>query len=402
MRVGLIVLFVFVVLGALLGTLIVRDPGYVLIAYDDMAWETSLWFALAVFVLLYLTVRLIFAIASRVTGGFGGLAHWAVERKRRAARKKTAQGLLLWAEGDWRESSKLLAEAAPAVEFPLVNYLHAARAAAELGDDQARDEMLNLAEESTPGSSFAVGLTQAELLAEQGRYEQSLARLLNLRGTASKHPMVHRLLLRCYEALGDWEALLENFPDAQACNALPQDELDALLDRAWRAHLAQAPDAQAWKNLPKALKKRPDVVAIYAAALAGNDGADQAEEIVRTALKNDWSEDLVVLYGQIAASKPNEQLVTAEQWLRKHPNDASLLLTLGRLSMWSESWAKAREYFETSLRLKKSPDVYGELGRLCISMGEVERGGEYMLSARPDLPELPLPSARGVVENVAG
>lgn len=402
MKVGLIALLAVVLLGGLLGTLIVQDPGYVLIAYGDKAWETSLWFALAMFILLYVLVRVLFFAASRVTGGFGGLAQWARERKARAARKKTAQGLLLWAEGDWRESSRLLADAAPAVEFPLVNYLHAARAADALGDEARRDEMLAAAEESTPGSRFAVGLTHAELLCGQGHYEQALARLLKLRGEASRHPLVLRLLTQCYEALGDWEALLELLPDVQVSSALDEQAFDRLLERAWTAHLAAAPAEEAWKNLPKHLKKRADVVAVYARALMQDDQGARAEVVLRQALKSDWSDALVVLYGEIDGGAPREQLAHAEQWLRKHPNDAALLLALGRLSMRCESWPKAREYFETSLRLRQSADVYGELGRLCIRMGDVERGGEYMLKARPDLPELPLPSTRGVVEDVAG
>ena len=393
MKVALIMLLLFAVLGAVLGTLIVRDPGYVLLAYGDHAWETSLWFALAVFLLLYLVVRGLFYLASRLTGGFGGLARWASERKLKAARKKTAQGLLLWAEGDWQGSRQLLADAAPSVDFPLVNYLHAARAANALGDDKGRDEMLLLAEDSTPGSRFAVGLTQAELLVERGQFEQSLARLLKLRGEARNHPLVHRLLVRCYEALGDWEALLEELPDAKSSRALEEAEYDRVVALAWPEHLASAPPETAWKNLPKVLKQRPDVVGIYACALVQSEQADAAESVVRGALKSDWHEDLVTLYGTVPASDHAAQLVTAERWLRKHPNDAALLLTLGRLAMRSQAWPKAREYFETSLRLRKSPEIYGELGRLCLAMGDVQRGSEYLLNAQSELPELPLPES---------
>ena len=403
MKFVLIALLGFVLIGGLLGTLIVQDPGYVLIAYADKAWETSLWFALAVFVLLYVLVRALFAIASRVTGGFGGLARWARERKARTARKKTAQGLLLWAEGDWRESRRLLADAAPDVEFPLVNYLHAARAANALGEDQARDEMLGAAEESTPGSRFAVGLTQAELLHDRGAYQQSLARLLTLRGEAGKHPLVHRLLLRCYEALHDWEALLEAVPEAEAAAALPEAELDALLEKAWREHLGAAPSEEAWKNLAKPLRRRADLAAIYARALVEADEHDRAEEVVRQAVKAEWNTELVALYGEIGGSRAREQLATAEQWLKKHPDEPALLLTLGRLAMRMENWAGAREYFESCLRLEKSPAVYGELGRLCTSLGDLQRGSEYLLQSNGDLPDLPLPgTSREEVENVAG
>ena len=43
-------LLVAIVLGGLVGTLLVRDPGYVLIAYADTALETSLWVAVLLLV----------------------------------------------------------------------------------------------------------------------------------------------------------------------------------------------------------------------------------------------------------------------------------------------------------------------------------------------------------------
>ena len=83
--------------------------------------------------------------------------------------------------------------------------------------------------------------------------------------------------------------------------------------------------------------------------------------------------------------------MAAEGWLKERPNDPRLLLTLGRISLMNEAWSKAREYFETSLRLARSREVYGELGRLCVALGESERGGEYLARATVDLPSLPLP-----------
>ena len=77
--------------------------------------------------------------------------------------------------------------------------------------------------------------------------------------------------------------------------------------------------------------------------------------------------------------------------MKERPNDPQLLLTLGRISLMNGEWAKAREYFETSLRLQRSAQVYGELGRLCVALGDSARGGEYLVQATEGLPALPLP-----------
>ena len=65
MKLGLLLAVVAVVLGGLIGTLVVRDPGYVLLSYGDMAFETSLWFSLVLLVLAYLLLRLLFWLFSR-------------------------------------------------------------------------------------------------------------------------------------------------------------------------------------------------------------------------------------------------------------------------------------------------------------------------------------------------
>ncbi len=74
MKLGLLLVVVAVVLGGLIGTLVVRDPGYILVSYADMAVETSLWFGLLVLLALYLLIRSFMFIFSRslsTTNRFG-------------------------------------------------------------------------------------------------------------------------------------------------------------------------------------------------------------------------------------------------------------------------------------------------------------------------------------------
>ncbi|MNG33182.1 hypothetical protein D3C84_1193740 [compost metagenome] len=67
---------------------------------------------------------------------------------------------------------------------------------------------------------------------------------------------------------------------------------------------------------------------------------------------------------------------TAESWLKPRPDDAQLLLTLGRLCLNNKLWGKAREYLEASLRSQRSAETCAELARLLAHMGEVERSNQ--------------------------
>lgn len=393
MKLGLLLVAVAVVLGGLVGTLVVRDPGYVLISYGDMAVETSLWFALIVLAVLYLSVRLILWILARSGQSTGRFGSWLKTRKIRQARQQTVQGLLLMAEGQWSDARKILVASAREVGTPLINYLSAARAAHEMGDAAGRDELLRRAHESTPGSRFAVGLTQAELQMDGGQWEQSLATLLQLKSNAPKHPQVLSMLCQAYRQLADWQALIELLPEVKKRRIYDDQTFDALQRDAWTERLKQAgaDAATVWERLPKELKRQNDLVAAYASALMSGGAAETAEAALRGALQQGWSDDLVALYGQIVGPDPSRQMLTAESWLKERPNDAKLLLALGRISLMNGEWAKAREYFEASLRLQRSSEVYGELGRLCVALGDSDRGGEYLVQATEGLPALPQP-----------
>ena len=382
-----VILLAALLIGGVVGALVARDPGYVLIAYADMSIETSLWFGLFALLLMYMLLRVASYLWSRFVLSGSGLAQWNRERRAQAARKQTTQGLLLSAEGRWSEGRKLLVAGARDARMPLVNYLHGARAAQELGDYDGRDELLSRAGEETPGSKVAVTLTRVAFQLDAGQREQALAALLELQRETPRNPAVLAMLQRCYVTLGDWQAILELAPDLRRQKALPEEELDATLRRACLARLAQLaePDAAGqfeavWNLLPKTLQHDPELVVAAARARSVQGRPQDAEQLLRDALKRAWDDRLVDCYGLIDADAA-AQLGNAEGWLKDRPDSAPLLLALGRLTGRNEQWDKAREYLEASLRSNPGTDVYAALGHLCVKLGDAQRGAEYLARA---------------------
>ena len=129
-------------------------------------------------------------------------------------------------------------------------------------------------------------------------------------------------------------------------------------------------------------------------------GADaKAEEALRQALKREYNSHLARLYGLVRGSDPAKQLQTAEGWLKHHPEDPSLLLTLGRLCLQSSLWGKARDYLESSLRFQRNPETCAELARLLAQLGETERSNQLFQEGLGLLDERllarPLPALAG-------
>ena len=409
----LLIILVALLIGTGLSLGLAYDLGYIRISLGNYLVETNFWVGLGLFVVLIVLSIFLFNTLRRVRQSSGLVTGWISRGNERRARRRTTEGLLSLAEGDWPRARKLLSRSADKADTPLINYLAAAQAAFETDDHEGADELLRKAFESTPGSSMAVGLTQAQQQLAGNRLEQALATLLRLRKESPHHPFVLKLLKNAYVRLEDWRELAKLIPELRKRSVLAEAELSDLERLAWHNLLEDAagdcerqrgdqPDAslasltRVWDELPKSLRRDDQIARDYAQLLARLGDEAQAETLIRKILQNNWSDELVNLYGRIKGKEPEEQLLLAEQWLKDRPNNPELLLALGRLSLRNELWGKAREYFHTSLKLRRSRETLAELSRLNASMGHEESSLKLMmqgLEAENGLPELPMPRA---------
>lgn len=388
-----------------LSLLVLRDPGYVLISYDQTSIEANLWAALTAVVLLlalgYFLVRSVLQI--RYSGR--SLQHWLQGRDARRSEALLTTGLIEYFEGKWKRSLKTFSKDAERSPTPLLNYLLAARASEALGETEQSAQYLQKAEAATPDAKIAIGLTQAEIELNNKQLEQCLATLTRLRELAPEHPQTLRMLIDVNQQLQDWRALEPLLPQARRQKVLSGDSLQRLEFAVYKGLLNEparkgeanlAAITAQWSATPKTLKRDPELVGIYARALAAGDDHAQAEKILRNHLENSWDADLVRLYGKVSGDDAHKQLIVAERWLRERPNDADLLLTLGRLSLMNELWGKAREYFSASIRISPDAEAYAELGRLLANLGESQQSydsfHEGLMLSTNGLPTLPQPA----------
>ncbi|HHK2247217.1 TPA: heme biosynthesis HemY N-terminal domain-containing protein [Pseudomonas aeruginosa] len=387
-RIYLLVLAV-VLVATLVGLAISEQAGYVLIAYKSFRYESSLWSFLALLAVVWLLVVLV-RLVLRLLGSSGRVVNpWSRYNRRRRVQMAEHSGLRDLGEGNWPQALRHLRRAAEMGERPLMHYLGAARAANELERYDEADDLLNRAREREPDAQLLVGLTRAQLLINRGDYPQARNTLEELHGLQPQHRTVLRLMQQLYVTQHDWQALCVLLPELRKERVLKDSELRDLARRAWVASLQEAgerglnegetalqPLTQRWQNVPSALRADPAIVAGYAAQLLRLGAEEEAEEVLRHALKQGFDATLVQLYGQVRGRDPGKQLQAAEGWLKEHPNDPGLLLTLGRLCLINKLWGKAREYLEASLSFQRSAETCAELGRLLAQLGEVERSNQ--------------------------
>lgn len=360
------------------GLALASDPGLVRIFHGGDVIEMTL----AVFALLcvgsLLTLWLIVTLVVWLWELPSRLRERLARRRQLRARRALTQGLIEISEGRWREGERRLVRHAGDSEVPLINYLSAARAAQLLDADERRDSYLKAAYESTPQATVAVLLTQAELQLAHGQVELALATLRRLQDQSPGHAYGLKLLAKVYERLGDWRDLEELIPRLRKTDVVKPEELERIEVRALQeAFLRSSGEGTAeldavWRNIPRRLRKRRDIVLAYAAALLRNNAGDRAEAVLRDALKSEWDDALVLLYGEVRSSQPEKQLGRVESWLKEHGDSAALLYAAGHLCAVNKLWGKARSYLETSARMEPRAQTYRRLGQLLQELGQPE------------------------------
>jgi HemY protein len=245
-----------------------------------------------------------------------------------------------------------------------VNYLAAAQAAQEQGRMTQRDDYLNAAFKAAPKERLAIGLIKARLHQSAGQYEQAEATLLDIQDIGHKNAQYTAMLLQIYQHTGQWGKANDLLGAARKQSALPNDVLDDIADQAYLSTLADADDVGAeWNLLPRNQRKRVDNILLYAADLISNDDDAAAEKLIRATLKNQWSEELVRLYGTLGTDKPAKLLRIVEGWLMARPESAELNLAAGQFSLQQNDLEKAKEYLQRAIELGQLPKAYSLLGQ---------------------------------------
>lgn len=375
------VIFFFLVLfvSVVAGVNIAKDPGYIMLNYQQWSMEMPIWFAalsvIVGFAVIYILLRSLSFIASLGDR----IRRWRDRSKEKHAHSLTTKGLISFTEGNWTQAEKLLTKAVNIGENPLINYLAAARSAQEQGELERRDRYLRKAQRAMPSAKMAVELSQAQLQIYSGQFEQALATLRHLQTLAPKHPYVLKLLQRVYVQIGDWEGLLPILPQLKKRKVLDISEFKELervsyqgvMETAARLHdLAFLKNL--WDGFPKEIRKQAAHVACYARALLQHHGDEDAEYWVHHTLKKQWDDELVRIYGLIKTDKTAKQLSKAEHWLKSEPHNPYLLLTLGRLCIQNQLWGKARTYLENSIAYYPMPETYKVLAGLFDQLGDHE------------------------------
>jgi HemY protein len=363
-------------IGAAVATVLMQDPGYVALRFAGFLIEMSAVTFILVLIAAYALVRL----SIRLIRARKLWKEQQAARRQERARRSLSLGILELAEGNWEAAENTLTRYAREAEIPAAHFLSAARAADLQGAERRRDEWLDKAIEFEPTNRAPALIMQAEAHLKHKRFAAAQTTLELLEANDQMNARGLLLLARVYRQTGDWRKLQElepklrktrGIPAALADETVEQIHLDRLKAAGARQDFAEL--SAAWKDLPKSLVPRSDLIATYARGCMACGRHDDAEAELHAALDRQWDENLVLLYGELEPEDPLATLERAERWLTNHREDAGLLLTCARLSARAELYGKARSYLETSISIRPRVEAYQLLADFMEQTGDRER-----------------------------
>lgn len=338
------------------------DPGEVRLRFAGWRIETSFVFGVIAALLLWAILSLIFRAV-----------FWPGRALRRRAlqrgHERIADGLIAAAEGRHAQAAKSLERAAHVQALQAPALLERARSAHRRGDAEQASAALDEAAALAPQAALAL---RARFLLDDDQNADALALLKEAMAKAPLPPAALRSLIEAAGRSGDSATALAALSAYTKTHALADADFTELETDTLAAALTNAPRADAlagiWSGLSRAQRQREPLVIAYARRTAALGQPLPAMGEIESALRRDWSENLVRAYAELGPSDVAARLRQAEGWIAAQPNSAGLMLTLGRLCNQSELWGKAREYLGRGLAIAPDAQLWEALGDACVGL----------------------------------
>jgi HemY protein len=391
---GLIWVLIIAALAAALSIAMRGNGGYALFVLHPWRAEISLNFlavlVVVAFALAYFLVRAVWhtlRLPSQVR---------AFRRRRRAeaGHAATLGAVQALFEGRFVRAEKLASKAIELGAAPGLAGLLGARAAQRLRDFGRRDQWLERSRQGDGEWHVAQLMTQAELLLDERRFDEARSVLQELRAGGPKHTAALFLMLRAEQGMSNWEEVLRIAGTLEKHDAMPPEALDSVRVSAHIALLTRTPlDREGlvrqWESTPRADRLRPRIAATAARAFMRLGDCRKAHRIIEDALDRGWDGALALLYGECVDGDALDRLERAEKWLRDHPGEAELLLTLGRLCVQRELWGKAQSYLEASLATRPTQAAHIALAKLYEGIGRPAEAARHFRASADLAQRLP-------------
>jgi HemY protein len=333
------------------------NPGNVVFFYPPHRIDLSLNLFVVLAVLLFLLVYGLVRAVRATMAMPKQVAAYRYRKREREANRGLREALKALFEGRFGHAEKAAMRAAELPENAGLAALIGARAAHRMREPARRDAWLAGTVHDTNLKTARL-MTVTELLVDEHRPEAALEAVAELNASGQRHIHALQWAMKANQQARNWPEVLRLVRTLDKRNALHPALSARLREMAYKALLSEGgldPESirRVWADVPAADRLQPAIAARAAAAFNARGLHDEARVIVEDALRAGWDERVVRAYRDAAGPEGSPTLLAqiekCEAWLRTHPNDAELALTLGSLCLRQKLWGKAQRYLESAL-----------------------------------------------------
>jgi HemY protein len=361
------------------------NDGYALFVLPPWRMEISLNLLLvalvAGFVLLYLVLR---AVVNTLTLP-GKVQAFRARRAREKAAGALADAMRMMHEGRYGHALKSAEAAYEGGYQQGLAALTAQRAAHVLRDEERETHWRERATWHDAETYAARLMTTAELAVDGRDFDAAHRALGQLATSEGRHIAALRLSLRAEQGMGNWPEVLRLTRQLEKYKGLSAEQAAPLRARAYREIISQiAEPAQLvryWNAMPEADRLDARLAMQAARTLASTGGCAEAAVLIEDFLDERWDSSVAALYADCEGGDTLARIAHAEKWLRQHPRDEQLLLSLGRLCVRQKLWGKAQSYFEASLAILPTRGAHVEFARLLDDLGRAGEADRHFRAA---------------------
>ena len=325
---------------------------------------------LTAFFVFYVLVRFILSI-------FG----YSKKHRHKKTDEMLLSGLKAYFEGDFikaQKNSAIALDLADSSTAKAISAVIAARSAQKLGDTTARDQYINNAISAAPDEKSLCLTAKAEFQLNQGQYREALSSLQLLYSEGGLQSSTALMLeLQAQQQAGNWDAVIELAEILEKRTSTNKAEIRQLRHAAQIENIkAKASDTQAlnqyWQHISPMEKMDSKLCVAATRAYIALSNCTMANQIIEQNLPYSWDDELIELYSACLGDHVSRQIECAEVWLKAQPNNAQLLLTLGKLCTYCELWGKAQNYLEASVSVVPGQKAHFALAQLHEKLGKHE------------------------------
>lgn len=371
--------------GALAGATLLQDPGYVMVRAGDLVFESSIAAAVLALLLVSTAAFSLSFVARRALQSLGMLGKWRVARQQSRTIGSWRRAALAAAAGDWRTAAQALDGISIEPNRQLDRALLTARHFVQSDDPESLTALVDQISAEHPHLLAELQVSIARWQIEAGAVTDAFDRLSNL------PPSTQWAGLYAWScvSLHRWKVLAAHWQQVEKYGVLKSEVFrpQMAMLRAGKAmadSVVGHPSGKTnWqvglKGLPKRWRTDSNTLDLWATFLVQAGDEVQARELVLHVLATSWLQTLIRRLGLLCTTKPLAPVVEqAMALLKKHPEDAELLLALARLLRADNQPNEARRHLMAAgncLQIGPRPSeeteelrqlIAGELGQLAL------------------------------------